>query len=203
MKLPENGHRTLERDYLDHRVVHAMPPPPPHIWTHPHDQILQPLYLSTLFYNFLHNFTTRGLCSHLALPSQRSSTSNSLVCTSTATSFGDPSSRRVRHLRERPSAVTSESDCGSSKVSCSSSPITISQSRKHHLLGSCSPSWSSLLCSSSTSIIGSLGSTSSCSSSCSCSSCSSSDVEESAGQLTSQRAPNLMIRATSWETHST
>ena len=35
-----------------------MPHPPPHIWAHPCDRSLQPLYLSTLFCNtFVHNLT--------------------------------------------------------------------------------------------------------------------------------------------------
>ena len=145
------------------------------------------------------------LPSHPAI-SQRSSTSDSLTCTSTATSIGDPASHGVGCLGERPSAMVSESDHRSSYASLSSSPMTTSQSHECcHLFGSCSSSWStcsissscSSPCSSSTSVTGSSWSISSCSSS------SSSDVEESAGQLTSQRAPKLAIRATSWETHGT
>ena len=51
MKWPENGCRTSGRDHLDCWVIHMMPHPPLHIWAHPHDWSLQPLYLSTLFYN--------------------------------------------------------------------------------------------------------------------------------------------------------
>ena len=69
MKLPENGCRTLGRDHPDHRVVRVMPHPPLCIWAHPHDQSLQPLYLSTLFYNlFVHTITNlqmQGLCSFM------------------------------------------------------------------------------------------------------------------------------------------
>ena len=32
----------------EHRVFHTMPHPPPHIWAHLHNWILQPLYLSTI-----------------------------------------------------------------------------------------------------------------------------------------------------------
>ena len=120
--------------------------------------------------------------------SQRSSTSDSLACTSTTASIGDPGSCRVGRLGEWPSA-----------------PMNASQScERRCLFGSCSSSWSACLISSSSSspclgsasVIGGLGSSSSCSSS------SSSDMEESAGQLTSWRSPNLAIRATSWETCS-
>ena len=117
--------------------------------------------------------------------SQRSSTAGSLACTSTAASIGDPGSRGVRRLGEWPSAVVSESDHGSSKASHSCSPITISQSHEHCLFGSCLPSWSSSLCSSSASVVSGSGFTSSHSSP------SSSDVEESAGQLTSWQSPAL------------
>ena len=58
MKLVENGRRTLGRDHPDPWVVCMMAHPPSHIWAHPHDRSLQPLYLSTLFYNpFVHNLT--------------------------------------------------------------------------------------------------------------------------------------------------
>ena len=57
-KLPENGRRTLGRDHPECQVVRMMPHPPLHIWAHPRDWSLQPLYLSTLFYKlFVHNFT--------------------------------------------------------------------------------------------------------------------------------------------------
>ena len=149
----------------------------------------------------------QGLCSLCAPPSQRSSTSDSLACTSTATSIGDPCSSGVGCLRERPSAVVSESDCGSSKARCSSSSMVTPQSHDHHcLLGSGSPSSSP--CSSSASGDGSSGSASSHSSSSSgssssCSSSSSSNVEESEGQLMSQRAPSLTMWAASWEMRGT
>ena len=45
MELPKNGRQTQGRDHLDHRVVCLMPHPPPHIWVHPRDRSLQPLYL--------------------------------------------------------------------------------------------------------------------------------------------------------------
>ena len=51
MKWPEKSCRTSGRDHPDHRVVHMMPHPPPHIWACTHNQSLQLLYLSTLFYN--------------------------------------------------------------------------------------------------------------------------------------------------------
>ena len=189
MKLPENGCRTLGREHLDCWVVHMMPYPPPHIWAHPHDWSLQLLYLSTLFYNlFVHTFTNlqiRGLRSLHAPPSQRSSTSDSLVCTSTATSIGNPGSHGVGCLGNQPSAVASESDHGLSKVRHSSSSMAAPQSHDHRrLLGSGSPSSSP--CSSSASVDGGLGSASSRCSSSSCSLSSSSNVEESVGQLTSQ-----------------
>ena len=57
-KLPENDRRTSGRDHPDCWVVHVMPHPPPHIWSHPRDWSQQLLYLSILFYNlFVHNFT--------------------------------------------------------------------------------------------------------------------------------------------------
>ena len=99
------------------------------------------------FYNFNTIFTNYGI----TLPSpptisQRSSISDSLMCTSNATSIGDPGSCGVGCLREWPSAVASESDCRSSYASLSSSPMTASQSRKcRHLFGSCSSSWPILL----------------------------------------------------------
>ena len=51
MEWPENSHRTLGRDHPDCWVVRVMPHPSPHIWVHPCDWSLQPLYLFTLFYN--------------------------------------------------------------------------------------------------------------------------------------------------------
>ena len=139
---------------------------------------------------------------------QRSSNLDSLTCTSTAASIGDPSTHGVRHLGEWPSApitVALESDRRSSYASLSTSPMTTSQSCEcHRLFGSHSSSWSICLapsspsspCSSSVFVISGSGSRSS-------SSLSSSDVEELAGQLTSQRAPNLMICTTSWGTRGT
>ena len=50
-ELPKNGCETQGKDHPDCWVVHLMPQPPPHIWAHPHDQSLQLLYLSTLYYN--------------------------------------------------------------------------------------------------------------------------------------------------------
>ena len=35
----------------EHRVFHTMPQPPPHIWAHPHNRSLHPLYLSTFYTN--------------------------------------------------------------------------------------------------------------------------------------------------------
>ena len=138
MKLPENGCRTSGIVHPSCQVVHVTPHPPPHIWAHPRDWSLQLLYLSTLFYNLLYTILQIWrLCCYLTPPSQRSSTSDSLVCTSTAASIGDPGSCGVSHLRERPSAVVSESNCVSSKVSHSSSPMTTSQSHECRcLLGS-------------------------------------------------------------------
>ena len=154
------------------------------------------LHYFTISVHTFTNLQMQGLCSPHAPPSQRSSTSDSLACTSTATSIGDPSSHRVRCLWEQPSAVASESDHGSSKVRHSSSSMADPQSCDcHRLLDSGSPS--SLPCLSSVSVDGSLGSTSShsspssYSSSSSCSSSSSSDVEELAGQLTRWLAPSL------------
>ena len=157
------------------------------------------------FYNFntiFYKFTNSGI-TLLSCPatSQRSSTSDSLMCTSTTSSIGDPGSCRVIRLWEQPPAMASESDHRSSYASLSSPPMTTSQSREHCLFGSCSSSWSThlilssspSLCLGSASVVGGLGSASSCSSS------SSSDVEE----LTSRRALNLAIWATSWETRGT
>ena len=55
-KLPENGCRTLGMVHPDHWVVCVMPHPPLCIWAYPHDRSLQPLYLSTFFYNFFTQF---------------------------------------------------------------------------------------------------------------------------------------------------
>ena len=44
-------HKTSGRDHPDRWLVRLMPHPPPHIWAHPRDRSLQPLYLSTLYYN--------------------------------------------------------------------------------------------------------------------------------------------------------
>ena len=41
----------VSRAYPEHQVFCAMPHPPPHIWVHPHDRSLQPLYLSTFYTN--------------------------------------------------------------------------------------------------------------------------------------------------------
>ena len=155
-----------------------------------------------------------GLCGLCIPPSQSSSTSDSLACTSTVASIGDPSSGGVTHLGEQPSAVASESDHGSSKARRSSSFMVNPQSRgHHHLLGFGSPSSSPY--SSSTSVDGGLGpvsscsslslcySSSSCPSSSSCSSSSSSIEEESSGQLTRWRAPSLTMQAPSWEMRGT
>ena len=57
------------------------------------------------------------------LPAQRTSTSESHACTSTAISCGDYGSCGVECTGERPPTVASESDCGSSKVRGSSSSI--------------------------------------------------------------------------------
>ena len=58
MKLPQNSRRTSGMDHPDFQVVCVMPHSPLHIWAHPHDRSLQPLYLSTLFHNLsVHNFT--------------------------------------------------------------------------------------------------------------------------------------------------
>ena len=51
MKLPKNGCKSLGRDHPDCWMVHVMPHPPQHIWACPHNWSLQPLYLSTLYYN--------------------------------------------------------------------------------------------------------------------------------------------------------
>ena len=114
---------------------------------------------------------------------QRSSNLDSLTCTSTATSIGDPGMHGVRHLGEWQSTLTiaSESDCRSSYASLSASPMTASQSHEHHHpSGSHSsrsvclaPSSLSSSHPSSVSVAGGSGSRSS-------SSCSS-DVEELAG----------------------
>ena len=80
-KLPENSHRTLGMVHLDCRVVCMMQHPPLHIWAHPHNWSLQPLYLSTFFYNFFFTILqTRGLCSHLALPPLRGPPPLTLSC---------------------------------------------------------------------------------------------------------------------------
>ena len=138
---------------------------------------------------------------------QRSSNLDSLACTSTAISIGDPGMCGVGCLGEwqpAPITVASESDCESSYASFSVSPTSASQSHNCcHLSGSCSssrsvclaPSSLSLPCSSSVSVVGG-------SWSCSSSS-SSSDVEESSGQLTSQWALSLVSWATSLGMHST
>ena len=77
---------------------------------------------------------------------QRSSNSDSLTCTSTATSIGDPGTCGVRRLGEWPSApitIVSESDLRSSYASLSPSTMTTSQCREWcHIFGSHSSSWS-------------------------------------------------------------
>ena len=126
----------------------TMPHPPSHIWAHPHDWSLQPLYLSPFLFTILTRvFSTKSNYTNIfPAIAQRSSNFDSLTCTSTAASIGDPSTCGVRHLREWPSTpitLASESDRGSSYASLSSSPMTASQSCEHHcLFGSHSSSWS-------------------------------------------------------------
>ena len=50
-KLTKIGRKASGRDHPDCWVVLAIPHPPMCIWAHPHDWSLQPLYLSTLYYN--------------------------------------------------------------------------------------------------------------------------------------------------------
>ena len=101
-----------------------------------------------------------------------------------------------------PMTVASESNPGSSYASPSDPSMIASQSHGHrHLFGSASSS--RLVCLALSSL------SSSCSGSVSmvcdsgCCTSSSSDVEESLGQLTIQRAPNLVIWATSAGMHGT
>ena len=144
-------------------------------------------------------------------PAQRSTNSTSFTCISTASiggnqSIGDPcicgvtgpwvgGDDMVPCRQSTPIILASESDCRSSYASPYNPSMTDSQSCEcHHLSGSTPSSRlvclapSSLSCPhSSVSVVGGLGSYVSS---------SSSDVEESSGQLTSQRAPSLAIWAT-------
>ena len=115
MKWPEYGCRTSGRDHPECRVVCMMPHPPPHIWVHPHNRSLQPLYFIYIILQSVHTFT--NLQNVRTMQPSCPTISNSLVCTSTAASMGDPGSRRVTCLGEQPSAVASESNHGSSKAS--------------------------------------------------------------------------------------
>ena len=142
-------------------------------------------------------------------PAQRSSNSDSFTCTSTASiggsqSIGDPGIRGVAglqvggddvvpHRQSAPIIIASESDHGSSYASPYDLSMTASQSHERHHLSGSTPSLR-LVClalsspHSSVSVVGGSGS---------CTSSSSSNVKELSGQLTSQRAPSLTIRATS------
>ena len=118
--LSENGHRTSGTVHLDRQVV-CMTHILPHVFGH------IPAIGAYNHFIYLHYFTILYTIlqthSYLTPQTQRSSTSDSLTCTSTTASIGDPSSRGVRHLGEQPSAVVLESDHGLSKVSHSSSPL--------------------------------------------------------------------------------
>ena len=103
----------LSRDIPGCQDAHPTPHPPPHIWVHPRDRSLQPLYLHDFFlqcckfiYTKLH---TTGWDGAPTPPAHRACSSESGTCTSTASS----GSNRVEHL---------ESEHGSSKArGCSSS----------------------------------------------------------------------------------
>ena len=101
------------------------------------------LFIPISFYNFTTSFSTKSnypnVFPAIVQPNQ-SSNLDSLTCTSTAASIGDPSMHRVRCLGEWPSTpitVASKSDRGSSYASLSISPMTASQSHERcHLSGS-------------------------------------------------------------------
>ena len=101
-------------------------------------------YITTAVYFYKStNLHMWGLCGPFAPPAQSSSTSYSHVCTLTAISLGNPGSCGVKHPREWPPAVASESDCGSSKVRRSSSSMIDPHSHNCHRLcssASCSVS---------------------------------------------------------------
>ena len=125
----KESRKRLGRDIPGCRDAHLTPHPPLHIWVHPHDWSLQPLYLHYFYNAALRNcFTnlhTRGRSGPSALPAQRACNSESGTCTSTASS-GSPGSS-VEHKVEQ-----SESDCGSSKVRGCSSSIMDAHSHDHH-----------------------------------------------------------------------
>ena len=187
-KLPKNGHRTGELwpQYTQSTGCSTQCHTFPCIFEHiPQPEPTSTLFIPISYYNFTTSFATKSNYVNIfPTIAQRSSNSDSLTCTSTATSIGDPSTCGVRCLGEWPSTpitVVSESDHGSS-ASLSSSPMTTSQSHKCcHLFGSHSSSWSICLAPSSlssprsslVSVVSGSGYHSSSSSSC--------DVEESAG----------------------
>ena len=122
-ELPKMPTKTQDRDHLDHWVVCLMPHPPPHIWAHPCNRSLQPLYLhyiTTLCIYRYTNLQKQGRGGPRDLPAQSSSTSDSRAFTSTAVSCGDPGSCGVKCTGEQPPTVASESDHGSSKARGSS-----------------------------------------------------------------------------------
>ena len=137
--------------HLECQVSCTMPPPP-HIWAHPHDQSLQPLY--HYFYNELYNKSRKiYICYNVfpgnmrpnrGPPAQTSSNSDSFTCTSMAIatssggnqSIGDPGICRVTQLgvwgdstgpcrQSTPITVASESNCGSSYASPSDPSMTV------------------------------------------------------------------------------
>ena len=117
-----------------------MPHPPLHIWVHPHDQSLQPLYLPyiTAAVHFLQTYKITEARTRWPShpPAHSSSISDSRACTSTAVSCGDPNSCGVERTGEQPSTVASESDHRSSKVRGSSSSMLDPHSHDHHRLRS-------------------------------------------------------------------
>ena len=217
-KLPKNGHRkkTAATVHPGHLVFHAMPHPPLHIWAHPHNRSLQPLYFSLFLQEEGMSFCYKNQAKYgnarpnHGPPAQRSSSSASFMCTSTASiggnqSIGDPGICGVTrpqvggddvfpHGHSTPIIIASESDCGSSYASPCDSSMTDSQSCKCRCLSGSTPS-SRLVCLAPSSLSFPRSSVSVVGSSGSCASSPSFDVEESLGQLTSQWAPSLAIQA--------